>query len=57
VLFRSATTYGGHLLDDTIVGTTCEIYIAELVGIEMRRIDDDETRTLEIDVQPRLELS
>lgn len=49
-----ATTYGGHLLEDTIVGTTCEIYIAELVGVDMRRIDDDETRTLEIDVRPRL---
>ncbi len=50
----ATVTYGGHLLEDTIVGTTCEIYIAELVDTEMRRIKDDETHTLEIDVHPRL---
>lgn len=50
----AAVTYGGHLLDDTIVGTTCEIYIGELVDLDVRRVHDEETQTLEIDVHPVL---
>jgi predicted DNA-binding protein with PD1-like motif len=49
-------TFGGHLVDDTIVGTTCEIVIAELVDLQVMRTWDDETRTAEIDVAPRLAL-
>jgi uncharacterized protein len=49
-----ATTYGGHLIEDTIVGTTCELYIAELRGLDVRRVHDPETQTLEIDMEPRL---
>jgi predicted DNA-binding protein with PD1-like motif len=43
-------TYGGHLMDDTIVGTTAEIYLAELTGIEMRRTPDPVTKNLEIEL-------
>jgi predicted DNA-binding protein with PD1-like motif len=50
----AAMTYGGHLIEDTIVGTTCEIYIAELRGLDVRRVDDPETKTLELDMDPRL---
>lgn len=50
----AAVTYGGHLIEDTIVGTTCEIYIAELRGLDVRRIHDPETKTLELDMDPRL---
>jgi predicted DNA-binding protein with PD1-like motif len=50
-----AVTYGGHLMEDTIVGTTCELYVAELTGSGVRRVHDDETRTLELDVAPALE--
>jgi uncharacterized protein len=49
-----AATYGGHLIEDTIVGTTCELYIAELRGIDVRRVHDPETQTLELDMDPRL---
>jgi predicted DNA-binding protein with PD1-like motif len=47
-----AVTYGGHLMEDTIVGTTCELAVAELTGAAVRRVHDDETRTLELDVAP-----
>jgi uncharacterized protein len=50
-------TFGGHLLDDTIVGTAGEIFIAELVDVALVRAWDDETQTFELDVEPRLELS
>ncbi|HYJ70062.1 MAG TPA: PPC domain-containing DNA-binding protein [Nocardioidaceae bacterium] len=49
-----AETYGGHLIEDTIVATTCEIAIAELRGSDVRRVHDPETQTLELDVDPRL---
>jgi uncharacterized protein len=51
-----AVTYGGHLIENTIVGTTCELYIAELDDLQVRRVPDETTQTLEIDMEPRLEL-
>ncbi|MPZ59835.1 MAG: DUF296 domain-containing protein [Propionibacteriales bacterium] len=50
----AAVTYGGHLIEDTIVGTTCEVYVAELSGLDVRREHDDDTQTLEITMSPRL---
>jgi len=50
-------TFGGHLLEDTIVGTAAEIFIAELVDLSLVRAWDEETSTFELDVDPRLELS
>lgn len=50
-------TFGGHLLEDTIVGTAGEIFIAELVDVSLVRAWDEETQTFELDVDPRLELS
>lgn len=50
----AAVTYGGHLIENTIVGTTCEIYIAEIGGLDVRRIDDPDTKTLELDMDPPL---
>lgn len=49
-----AVTYGGHLIEDTVVATTAEIVVAEIDDLVVRRIDDPVTRTLEIDVEPRL---
>jgi predicted DNA-binding protein with PD1-like motif len=46
-----AATYGGHLVADTIVATTCELYLAEINGLSMRRIVDDVTGAAEITVE------
>lgn len=43
-----AVTYGGHLIEDTIVGTTCELYIAELEGLDVRRVPDADTKADEL---------
>lgn len=42
------TTFGGHLVPNTIVATTCELFIAELIGLEMRRSQDTHTQAAEI---------
>lgn len=49
-----ATTFGGHLVEDTIVATTCELFFAELVGLEMRRAVDDHTKAAEITLGPSM---
>lgn len=43
-----ATTFGGHLVEDTVVATTGELFVAELAGLRMRRAADDLTRAPEI---------
>lgn len=43
-----AVTYGGHLVEDTIVATTCELYLAELTGANVHRALDPITRAQEI---------
>jgi uncharacterized protein len=45
-----AVTYGGHLVENTIVGTTCELYLAELTGMGIARTLDPNTQALEIEV-------
>ena len=49
-----AVTYGGHLVDNTIVATTCELYVAELTDLDMRRVHDEQTQTLEISMSPQI---
>lgn len=49
-----AVTYGGHLIENTIVATTCEVYVAGLTDLDVRRELDDETRSHEIAVRPTL---
>lgn len=49
----AATTYGGHLIENTIVATTCELVIAELRGLDVRRVHDPHTQALELDMEPR----
>jgi predicted DNA-binding protein with PD1-like motif len=51
----AGVTYGGHLIDDTIVGTTCELYIAELTDLGISRKLDENTQALEIAVDQPLE--
>ncbi len=48
----AGVTYGGHLIEDTIVGTTCELYIAELTGLDVRRRLDPNTQAYEVAVDP-----
>lgn len=50
----AGVTYGGHLIGNTIVGTTCEVYIAELRALEVRRELDERTQALEITLDPSL---
>ena len=40
--------YGGHLIEGCIVFSTCEVIIAEITGLEMKRNSDPETRVLEL---------
>lgn len=46
-------TTGGHLLDGNIIFTTAEIAIALLPDVEYRRVKDDATGFLELNVTPR----
>lgn len=46
-----AHTFGGHLVEDTIVGTTCELYVAEVEGVEVRRVRDEVTHADELHVE------
>ncbi len=50
----AGVTYGGHLIEDTIVGTTCELYVAELTGLDVRRRLDPNTQAYEIAVDTPL---
>jgi predicted DNA-binding protein with PD1-like motif len=45
-----AITYGGHLVEETIIATTCELYLAELVGADIRRELDPQTKAQEIKI-------
>lgn len=45
-----AVTYGGHLVEGTIVGTTGELFVAELTGLDVRRRLDPVTLAPEIAV-------
>ena len=41
-------SYGGHLIDGSIVYTTCEIALAEVKGMKLLRKFDDETQNTEL---------
>lgn len=49
-----AVTYGGHLVGGTIVATTCELFVAEVMGLAVRRPIDEVTMAPEITVDPPL---
>jgi uncharacterized protein len=44
----AAATFGGHLVEGTIVATTFELHLVELVGTPVRRAPDPFTRANEI---------
>jgi len=44
--------YGGHLIDGCVVFSTCEVIIAEITGLKMKRNTDPETRALELYLEP-----
>lgn len=44
--------YGGHLIEGCVVFSTCEVIIAEITGLEMKRSIDPETRALELYLEP-----
>ena len=44
--------YGGHLTEGCVVFSTCEVIIAEITGLEMKRNIDAETRVLELYLEP-----
>lgn len=43
-------TYGGHLVEGTVVATTCELFLAEVAGLAVRRAVDEVTKAAEIQV-------
>lgn len=45
-----ASTYGGHLIENTIVATTCELFLGELTGLGITRTLDPSTQASEIEV-------
>lgn len=47
-----ATTFGGHVVEDTIVATTCELFVAELTDLRMHRVPDAHTQAPEIAWDP-----
>lgn len=47
----ATVTYGGHVVENTIVATTCELYIAELEGTDVRRVRDEVTQADELHVE------
>jgi predicted DNA-binding protein with PD1-like motif len=51
----ATNTYGGHLVDGTIVATTMELVIAEVVDLDVRRAIDPATAAPEIVVSPQLD--
>jgi len=44
--------YGGHLVEGCVVFSTCEVVIAEITGLEMKRSIDPETHALELYFEP-----
>ena len=44
--------YGGHLIEGCVVFSTCEVIIAEITGLKMKRNTDPETRVLELYLEP-----
>ena len=44
--------YGGHLTEGCVVFSTCEVIIAEIVGLKMKRNIDPETRVPELFLEP-----
>lgn len=46
-----AVTYGGHVVEGTIVATTCELFLAEVVDVAVRRVVDGVTKAAEISVR------
>lgn len=40
--------YGGHLLEGCIIFSTGELAVAELSGVELMRVHDEETHALEL---------
>lgn len=44
--------YGGHLIEGCMVFSTCEVIIAEITGLRMKRNTDPETRVLELYLEP-----
>ena len=40
--------YGGHLIEGCVVFSTCEVILAEVTGLEMKRNIDPDTRVLEL---------
>lgn len=47
-----AVTYGGHVVEGTIVATTCELFLAEVAGLAIRRVADEVTRAAEMRADP-----
>lgn len=45
--------YGGHLIEGCIVFSYCEIVIAEITGLAMKRDTDPETGALELYFEPQ----
>ena len=45
--------YGGHLIEGCVVLSTCEVIIAEITGLEMKRNIDPETHVLELYPEPQ----
>ena len=50
---KSGTTVGGHLMDGTLVYTTCEIVLLEQLDFEFTRKPDATTGYKELIIQPR----
>jgi predicted DNA-binding protein with PD1-like motif len=44
--------YGGHLIEGCLVFSYCEVVIAEVTGLEIKREVDPETRALELFFEP-----
>ncbi len=44
--------YGGHLIEDCLILSYCEVIIAEITGLEMKRDIDPETRGPELFFEP-----
>jgi predicted DNA-binding protein with PD1-like motif len=49
---QPAGCYGGHLVPGSVIFSTGEIALAELLGIALNRRLDDETKTLELYPEP-----
>lgn len=52
VSLGNASAFGGHLVEGAIVLSTAEIAIAEVAGVDLKRVHDEETKTLELRPEP-----